>query len=591
MKLNKLWAGALAVIALTACNKEQEIIPTPAEPKTKIVQINLSVAQDGDLRVAYGLRPDETGALTGLQLSDKNVLLRVGVRRGNGTPVMQTLEFTKASGNSATYSGPIEIPTDGSGNYQIAAVLIGEKDGLTFGQVTEVEPSNYLTPSRPIKYSISFSSSGLIKPVGNKIEANIPYATVWQPMTVNGAGGVDPVKLNMKPQASLLRVRIKNETATPQTFYSMYVTTTAFSPSASFYFLDEANNMPGLLRSNTAVSEIKFPEGTTVQGKQGDQPSYSPWMYMVVYPRPNDLGYSTVMSMKTSQNAEYFEVFRTNQYMPLGSVPMTLVYTGTHRASYGELEEQGDWGSMEGTPRPKLSLEYVAEYNFNQDGTALLADNNSSHAEPPVFNFSELLKTFATPKVIGGVTYSVPTIAEMKSVMPSLIDDSGYGVYRETRGKPRYDVLERGIKIGAVTQDYKADYYRPKSDEWYAVRFKSTSNRNRTAFRYVDASVGEEKSVRIEALYLGNEPLGLMDIAKPSFWESRKSQIVSRTFPLYGTSYDKLMAPQKIETTYWTSSQVDIAGAYCGVVYKGGRTLSAITHTLTRGPVRPWIRD
>lgn len=590
MKLNKLWAGALAVISLTACNKEQEIIPTPAEPKTKIVQINLSAAQDGDLRVAYGLRPDETGALTGLQLSDKNVLLRVGVRRGNGTPVMQTLEFTKASGNSATYSGPIEIPTDGSGNYQIAAVLIGEKDGLTFGQVTEVEPSNYSTPSRPIKYNIDFSRTGFIKPTGNKIEANIPYATVWQPMTVNSAGGVDPVRLNMKPQASLLRVRIKNETAASQTFHSLYVTTTAFSYSAAFYFLDEDDNMPALLKGNQDVMELKLPEPITVPGKQGVLPSYSQWLYMVVYPRKHNLGYSTIVTMKTSANGEYFEVFRTNQYMPLGSVPMTLVYTGTHSASYGELEEQGDWGSMAGTPRPKLSLEYAAEYNFNQDGTALLTDNKKSNTKVGIFSFAEAAKVFAIPKVLNGVTYVLPSLEEMRSVFPATSDDSGMGFVKHTLGKPYYDVLERGIKIGAITQDYKSDYYRVNRNEFYAVRFKSASNRNRTAFRYVDSSIGEEKSLRIEALYLGNEPLGLMDIAKPSFWETRKSQIVSRTFPLYGMSYDPLIPLGKEETIYWTSSQVDIAGAYSGLAY-AGRCFSGVKSVLSRGPVRPWIRD
>ncbi len=534
MKLTKLWASTLGLFALASCSKDAEPNQPVEQPTTKVVHIDLTAGQDdAGLRATYGVKTDESGALTGLQMSDKDVILRIAVRQGTGTPVIQDIKFTKTAGrNHATYSGPITIPISGTGSYTIAAFLMKEDgaDGEVF--LTERE-----TPGRPVNgIGIPYTTEVTYASSDNKLKLNVPYLTDWQPITV-GASAVNPTTLYLKPFGTILRMRIKNETASPVTFKQITFQTTAFaggygSDGGVFFPEQERDNKPYFTPYNSDYYLYTIPgAGIEVPGTTGGVIGYSPWMYIWVAPRTLTAPATTTAFLSFS--TERYKAFYTTQYLPTGSVPMTLVYTGQHNMEVGELPEyDGEWGGTAPTYTAPLSLLHPYALNKTKDG--FVTDQLMNNADVGRFTFDEVSELMTT-KTIAGASYSIPTAEELRAIFPPRINSSGITTEALLLNYPLYDVVEEGIKVGSSpAQSYKADYVRRSGSVIYAIRLKSTSNRYRTAYRYRSYTEGTERGVIVESTPIGSENISLSNIEQAAFWTSQGREITSVKLPAYG---------------------------------------------------------
>ncbi len=603
MKLTKLWASALGLLALASCSKDAEPNQPTEQPKTRVVHIDLTAGQEEDgLRVTFGL-DGASGKTTGLKMSTKNVILRVAVRRASGEQFIQDLEFTKTPDlNQARYSGQISIPAGGSGDYTIAALLMREAGdgGKVYGKGyfpdgSEEQPAVGHTTSRTPM--VTFAATGLISPDASTIEANIPYVTKWQPMSVTANGVVEPLLLELRPLGTLLRMRIKNETASEQTFTSARFSTNAFTPNRTFLFDKPGVGSSVYSQGGTIYqATYTFTPRITVPGKVGSTDSHSPWLYTVVYPRTTDLELTTVGLLRTT-TGNFFKAFSTTQLLPHGSVPVTLSYTGEHNANLQEsLPDQDGWGA--GDPLPKLAIEYVAEYNLDKTKTAFLKSHATDAPNVGLFSLAEV-EQLTAPILIDGVSYSPPTRAELLSIFPPLIDPvTGFetgatGVYGTARA------LEKGVKIGDVTRDYISEYARPASGSGdatilYGLRFKDT--RNATAYRYsIITTTGTSRAMLVECIPVGLAPFDIDHIAVPTFWSSRTSQIKSRTFPLYGSLYEDslpfVVTQTNNEGYYWAvDSRIDVMAGYSAFLTTTRAHISA-RGAASMSAVRPWIRN
>ncbi len=566
MKLTKLWASALGLLALASCSKDAEPNQPVEQPTTKVVHIDLTAGQDdAGLRATYGVKTDESGALTGLQMSDKDVILRVAVRQGTGVPVIQDLKFTKTAGrNHATYSGPITIPISGTGSYTIAAFLMKE-DGAD-GEVFLTEQDN----GYPVKNIVVPRTIEAKLAQNNKITLGVPYLTNWQSITV-GANAVNPTTLYLKPFGTILRMRIKNESSTRKEFRQIYFQTTAFTTNGGDFRLDQERDLKPFFRpANSSQFLITLPNGmVSVEGQSGSTPSYSPWMYLWVAPRTLNEAPSTTafLSFSASQaDPNKYKAFSTNQYMPTGSVPMTLVYNDKHQAVVEDpIEHDGEWGSTTTTFR--APLDYLYPYPLNQSKNGFVEDYSMLASNVGRFQYDEVAE-FATPQVISGASYSLPTRDELAAIFPPAENSKGVFLLGLLYNQPVYDVIEENIKIGDVTQSYKADYIYKSQGFFYGIRFKSTSNRYRTAYRYRSYTEGTSNGVIIESTPIGNEPIELSHIQDDGFWTNPARTVTMRKFPTYGYYDEPNGATNLIRTLVImrSSTAYDVTSTYIGMV-------------------------
>lgn len=597
MKLSKLWVSALALLALASCNKDAEPTRLAEEPATRQVYINLSVAQDDDAtRVSYGVDA-VTGKTTGLKMSDKNVILRVAVRRGTSAPVVQDLEFVKTpERNHATYSGQITIPSGGTGDYSIAAILMKEAgaDGKVYGKPF-LEANKVYRPSTQFEAVVSFDASGLISPNANVIEANIPYVTQWQPLTINAAGVAERVTLQLRPFGTLLRMRIENKSASAQVFNAIRFTSEAITDAIAFELSDSRGSYPMWMGSNRIVFDLKIDGGISVPGATAGTSTYSPWLYALVYPRKVTPGTVTISSLGTT-NA-YYKAFATQKAFPHGVMPMTLVYDGRSEANFDSALIEHDEMPAPGTPRPKLAIEYVAQYDFAKNKTSLVDNHYTDNANIGRFYYAEAVQ-LKTPVLIGGVKYSAPTRSEMLSIFPASFDPISGLANHFNNGRIRLsDYYEPNVKIGNQTRNYVSDYLKTNQNSpLYGLRFKNTNNC--TAYRYRTVTVSgstTSTALVVDCIYLGVSHIyDVADIAKEVFWTDRAGQIVSRTFPFYGDQHEPAGEKRYINRLgwYWTSDAVEDGGThYVAQVFDGSWATISLGGDLHMLPIRPWIRD
>ncbi|MDO4708022.1 MAG: hypothetical protein Q4A61_06365 [Porphyromonadaceae bacterium] len=573
MKLKNFWAAALAMLALTACNKDIEpsneplTTSTTSEPKTRVVHIDLSAGQQQDaLRVAFGLQTDGSGALSGLQMSDRDVIMRVAVRRGDGEPQIQDLHFKKTKGqNHATYSGQISVPTGGTGSYKIAALLMREVGSKEDG--AEVFLVNDKVPGR----SARESNTNVIIPQGDELKINIPYISHWQDITITEAGVVAPVTLDMKPFGTILRMRIKNETTAPQTFHWVNLLSNAFVHYGAFSLKDEESGRPRFFQGNTEETLLKLAPGVTVPGKVGDNASYSPWMYTWVAPRlnPQHQPFRTLAQLYIKSNMSEdtpYQAFATKAALPTGSVALTLTYNGPHQSNYGEVfENPVEFGA---TPSEfKSPLSFISEFPLNQAGDAFISSYDPSSADVGRFTYDQAM-AFNTPRSIDGHSYSLPSVQELRGIFPPQVN-SGTPMIRLPFGRA-VEVTEHDIKLGDVVGSFQADYIRIQSPATlFAIRFKGGDDRYRTAFRYRHLREGTHNNLVVESTYLGNETVTLSDIQQNSFWTNRPAsgpkKVEMRRFPAYGSIYNTRpneIVNQNRVVNFWSSTAQDYDGGY-----------------------------
>ena len=195
--------------------------------------------------------------------------------------------------------------------------------------------------------------------------------------------------------------------------------------------------------------------------------------------------------------------------------------------------------------RPPMALEYLAEYNLSGKKTfATTWDNNASGY------FDKYSLDDAVPE-----GYHIPNLYEWAGILPLNTSASeridGHHYYLNEVIWPleafnKYNWRDN-FKMNGVTYRLTSDFWNYGDNTTYAVRFKSSDNKLRSAFRYqfIGPFENDEKNSRlvITQVYIGNIPQN--NVNSDKFWEDIdimyekgiKNNIVKRVLPMTGFKY------------------------------------------------------
>lgn len=175
------------------------------------------------------------------------------------------------------------------------------------------------------------------------------------------------------------------------------------------------------------------------------------------------------------------------------------------------------------TVRPKMPIEYVAEYNIGATaGTFATSQANDASG---YYTWAEANTTGTVPD-----GYHVPTNTELWAIAP---DASANTKFNENVSTSDYS---EKILVHGSTNTYTADYSGDSTDSViYGLRFKSSDNKFLSAYRYEYISDGNNTRMEIIVRYLGPSFTGdISTIANESYWSSNNSEDVKRVFPAAG---------------------------------------------------------
>ena len=191
--------------------------------------------------------------------------------------------------------------------------------------------------------------------------------------------------------------------------------------------------------------------------------------------------------------------------------------------------------------RPKLAIEYFAEYNLFNDEIGNSNDNDKSS----YYNFDEAQQ-------VSPEGWHLPTQEEWAGIFP-------YSNWR-------LHGIEEGIEpitINGVTKNYFAEY-KTVGNVTYAIRFKrdpemELDNKLLSAYRYETINKDDKLKIRqtVTVLYLGPAFHGTIDnIANESYWQTYKNDAIVREFPFAGALCQVCSGPASygFDGKYWSSS-------------------------------------
>lgn len=302
---------ALCVMAFVSCRKdehtEREVAKTLMPTETIKMTLLADAEEDLPIRLASEEEGEEmrlaqevdltTGKVTQPFMDEKNLEIRVSIRRGTGREDIrtQTLTFTKVAGeHKAKYSGEVEVPpiTDNNKDapLEIAAIVLKE-EGDGGREFTTIDPNDeHLVRTMPNK--------GLLqaKEIDGKhiVESRVPYVATWSPLTL--APGMTALKF--KPRGALIRIRITNPTTERKTIKSIRISSSSLYHDWGYNFRElpketESNGYFGLKpsRNNYTWERSTYANGGSEVlnlpvAINLDPKATSGWYYF--YATPND---------------------------------------------------------------------------------------------------------------------------------------------------------------------------------------------------------------------------------------------------------------------------------------------------------------
>lgn len=209
--------------------------------------------------------------------------------------------------------------------------------------------------------------------------------------------------------------------------------------------------------------------------------------------------------------------------------------------------------TVEKAKRPKLSIEYVAEYNLNAEGTGFA----TSHANDAsgYFTWDDAIDRFTAEKnfAIDGYGFHLPTQQEWLSIVPA--ENRGNNV--QFQGESATNDYSETVTVAGETMKVTADYRGTTNGVAYALRFKGEEEKHRSAWRYEFAdNPSGGNMLKITVRYLGPDRTDVTvdDIAKETWWSQDADEDIVRNFPAAGY-HDGNKVNANNQGTYWSATE------------------------------------
>jgi hypothetical protein len=214
----------------------------------------------------------------------------------------------------------------------------------------------------------------------------------------------------------------------------------------------------------------------------------------------------------------------------------------------------------EKAPRPKLPIEYLAEYNVNPAATGFVT-THEDHISG-LFNYEEMMDKLGNGLTVNGVKYHIPTEEEWASIIMRWNGERGY-FWRDYYTENEIYWEEGEVMVGGKMIPCGAAYYEgPFTGDWkeanekmegviYAIRYKNNQGKegnteltsawryeyieNPASKDYIDNTVTwptRHRMLKITVRYLGLGFEGsVKDIANPEYWNANNADDIVRILP------------------------------------------------------------
>ena len=432
----------------------------------------------------------------------------------SGTSGTVALSFSRAS---VEFSGLTAAPAAGE-TWYIAGMVGGEYDEST-GKVT---------------FDNSTGDDALAANVVTR-----PYAFTWVEVTAGANGLISKSGLQINPLGSLIRFDVTNSrsASTVATGHLLFEST-QLSGKGTFDFSIASNSESTLTTTAIADKWASTASGTYQQKLRFDTDvavgSTTPTL---MWGMPSaESGYTRLIS--SDQNDH---IVRKTVNTEIAAVTTTALKSGYGYTMQVTVED-----------RPKLPIEYMAEYNLNAD----MASFATTHANDE----TQLLSPKAVKTSIGentltinGTDYRLPNLYELHAVFtPEGFD---FNITSEVASVANKENVRLNY---TVANDYYREivsYYNTNNSSGtytgYGMRFIGLStatlytdavslivlnNKYRCAYKYeyVDNTYGTAggKLLKVTVRYLGYDYTGLIsDVSASTFWDTDTANDIVRYLP------------------------------------------------------------
>lgn len=231
--------------------------------------------------------------------------------------------------------------------------------------------------------------------------------------------------------------------------------------------------------------------------------------------------------------------------------------------------------------RPKLPIDYVAEYNVNKSGDGFTQDLSASSSG--LFTWDKSRSLFSTEFL---KNYHLPTKKEWLGIISEYTYPTRFDFVSS------YDDVEETIEFAGVESKYFADYRSFSKGKAYAIKLKSADNKLRSAYMYEVKNLGsnsENGQLVITVRYLGPDaPETINDIVSEDWWSKNSQDDIIRIFPASGRLVSGSISNLGRRGYYWSDTKYD--DSTCWVAHFDATGVDVNCQSNSNGrSIRPFI--
>ena len=554
MKLNKLWAAVALALALVSCKNEPAKEPLQQEMKYPVA-LSLDGGKSGAMRATEKSNSLSTSNPNERAIENLTIVVFTNNNTTN-TPIAveKVITYDKLTKPTDPYQGEFRFEMGMAGTFQLEVIANGYKDdadkdafinqfkqGMSYKQFKKIESERAL-PSN--------GETGFVM-----LSAEPKKVTTLANETAH-AGTIKLRRLacrfdvfnKLTNELTLTRVTLQNQIGVS------YLMTQAAIPPDSDY-PESYTSASGTWFTPTVVSggiySYENPEKGAVMLQLEGEYKGQAWQKTIEL-RDKDGKY-----VATQRN----HIYRVLLTKGDGTTPGGGDNGGgkddpTNADKINYVIEVLNWdedATMDYSENDLLHAEcanplaYVAERNINKAGTNFVTDMYAYNVSG-FYDFDTAVAKFSHI-TIGGEAYHLPSIDELKAIIPGKLDDDpGYSIV--AINNIERESVEQKVVVAGKSINCLQDLWKVNADSaCYALRFKGTEIQS--AWKYEFIRVNNYQVLRITSRLVA-DGVTIEDVIKRSFWTQNNSSDIVRIF-----SHHDLSLNDAYIGGYWTSSPVD----------------------------------
>lgn len=594
----------LSLLLLSSCDKTNDISLTP-EP---VIEDTISKNEGPVVELSLeSLIEDAPRAMTFSQTNPRKPIVDTGgidvlciVRSsGNDAPIYRVIKWERDATvtnrirlKKHRFQFPTGTTTAAGKKWYIMGVIGGTWDATT--KQLRVSTENIKTLDK-----------------GTDISLDVPAVSKWVEIPTDGNGqftfqdGKTTVTYTQMPfhsQGALVQHKVDNNTSEHNLSISAFsVVSTAFSFEGHYDLstLPSVNNTTAGVKNATMLKWVPSGESAIKEYSvtNASIPEYAHTFQLpqTLTVQKNSTGDANkVMTFWVMPTGQSLDKARTNIFVQAtaagGSYSPKTLRLPAYGKNHTKVLKNGDFATLNSVlHRPKLAIEYMAEYNIKRND------------ENPVWGEIGTTKNFASSKRFasshgleaatdlrwneaqnhGIVGYHLPSLSEWEGIIPST---GANGEKVNVKTTSNFPMVPKNVSVGGLPQSVK---FQTKADgvkTAYALHFIDDANGNkmRVAYRYrflenpamkqylsypaplkvvrIEGTIETNQSsfglnppaypnpqsvdavnyLEIQTVYIGAYFLGTIDdIAQDSWWDNsqRRQDLITRYLPSAGNRY------------------------------------------------------